>query len=69
MNDDVPMIWTSRGHMPEASLRFEVEWQVTDDFIRFTERHFADDGEVVKQSSHLYDRVGVQARLLQSTFG
>lgn len=69
MNDDAPMIWTKRGHMLEAALRYETEWQVTDEFIRFTERHFAEDGEVVKQSSHVYDRVGVQARLLQTPFG
>jgi len=70
MNElDEPLIWTIKGNMPLAQLRYETEWTVTDEFIKFVEKHIDSSGEVVKQSSHVYDRVGVSARLFSAKLG
>jgi len=57
---DEPLIYTTKGNVPVSSLTYQNEWMVNDDFIKFTERHLL-DGEVVKESAHVYDRKGVLA--------
>ena len=51
---DEPLIHTTHGNVPVASLKHEVEWRVTDTIIHFTERYRTADGEVVRQDSHVY---------------
>jgi hypothetical protein len=55
---DEPLIYTTKGNLPAASLRYETAWLVNDDFIKFTERHWLGE-EVVKESAHVFDRKGV----------
>ena len=55
-----PLIYTSKGNLPIESLAYETEWAVNDDFIKFVERYRL-DGEVVKESAHVYDKRGVIA--------
>jgi hypothetical protein len=57
---DEPLIFTSKGNLPIASLTYETEWEVNDNFIKFVERYRL-DGEVVKEGAHVYDRRGVCA--------
>jgi hypothetical protein len=47
-----PLIWTARGNVPIASLRYEHEWIDTPDEVTFHERWFAEDGELVKNNCH-----------------
>ena len=54
MNDAAPLIHTTRGNVPVASLTYEADWRMTDDVVVFTQRYRADDGEVVRQDSHVY---------------
>jgi hypothetical protein len=56
-----PLIYTSKGNVPIASLTYETAWDVQDAYIKFVERYRDASGEVVKESAHVYDRQGVQA--------
>lgn len=52
---EVPLIWTSKGNLPIASLEYKAEWFDTDEYIKLVETHLL-DGEVVKQSAHVYGK-------------
>lgn len=56
-----PLIFTSKGNVPVASLTYQTGWVVNDDFIKFSERYLDASGEVVKESAHVYDRRGFNA--------
>lgn len=54
-----PLIYTSKGNLPIAALTYETEWDVQATYIKFVERYRDPSGEIVKESAHVYDRVGV----------
>lgn len=47
-----PLIYTSKGNLPIASLGYETRWVQTDDYIKFIETYRL-DGEVVRESAHV----------------
>lgn len=49
---DEPLIYTTKGNVPVASLQYATQWDRTDDYIKFVERYTL-DGEVVKESAHV----------------
>jgi hypothetical protein len=49
-----PLIYTSRGNLPISSLKLETAWDVTNDYIKFVERYRDAEGEVVRESAHVY---------------
>lgn len=53
-----PLIYTSKGNLPVASLTYETAWEVLPSYIKFVERYRLGE-EVVKESAHVYDRIGV----------
>ena len=55
---DIPLIWTTKGNVPLASLRHEVEWKVLPDQVQFFERYYQGD-ELVKESAHVKILTGV----------
>jgi len=57
---DEPLIYTKNGNMPISSLTYQVRWEVKDEYIKFVERYLDASGDVVKESAHVYDRIGVQ---------
>jgi len=57
--EDVPLIFTTRGNVPISELEYQTRWEDTPDYTKFVERYVASDGEVVKESAHVYDRKGV----------
>jgi hypothetical protein len=65
---DEPLIWTTKGNVPVSSLTYQTAWDVTDTYTKFTETYLDSSGEVVKQSAHVYDRVGVGATALAASF-
>lgn len=67
MNEE-PLIYTTKGNVPAASLTYETAWVVNDDFIKFIERHRDASGEVVKESAHVYDRKGVSGLAAVASF-
>ncbi len=58
MNDE-PLIFTTKGNVPLSQLTYQTAWEVKDDYIKFGERYLDANGEVVKESAHVYDRRGV----------
>lgn len=64
---DEPLIYTSKGNVPIASLTYETAWEVNDAFIKFVERYRDATGEVVKEGAHVYDRRGACATGLIGT--
>lgn len=53
-----PLIWTTKGNLPIASLKHETEWRYDATQIIFIERYTL-DGETVKESSHVCVLTGV----------
>jgi hypothetical protein len=56
---EVPLIWTTKGNLPIASLQQFVQWELTDDYVKFREVHKTADGEIVRDATHIYKRKGV----------
>ena len=56
---DEPLIYTIRGNLPIASLKLETEWVLDNAFIKFIERYRDSEGEVVRESAHVYSFAGV----------
>ena len=48
-----PLVYTTKGNVPVASLVYETAWEITPDYIKFIER-YRDGQEVVKESAHVY---------------
>lgn len=61
MTNDTPLIWTTRGNLPLADLAYAVRWEDTPDYIKLIETYTAGDGEVVKESAHVYAKRGMFA--------
>ncbi len=52
--NEEPLIWTTRGNVPLASLEYCIGWEITDTSIVFREQYrFKDTGEVAKENSHI----------------
>jgi hypothetical protein len=47
-----PLIWTTKGNLPVASLHYEVSWNILKDQVQFHERYFQGD-ELVRENSHI----------------
>ena len=54
-----PLIWTKYGNLPLASLRYENAWDNQEDYVKFSERYYNADGEIVKEGAHVYLKKGV----------
>jgi len=64
IEDQVPLIWTTKGNLPIDSLQYSTEWEETETSIRFSEIHRL-DGEIVKQSQHVLLKQGVSSLMEQ----
>lgn len=53
-----PLIYTSHGNLPIASLQYETRWEDEADYIKFVEVYRL-DGEVVRESAHVYAKRGL----------
>jgi len=60
-----PLIWTIRGNVPEASLRYEKRWEDDGKAIWFHEEWFFEDGTLAKNNTHGYG-YGMQQTVFQS---
>jgi hypothetical protein len=65
--DSEPLIWTSKGNLPIASLAYSHAWEETPDFLKFSETYTL-NGEIVKQSAHVYLKQGQSAQPDQGDF-
>jgi hypothetical protein len=64
---DEPLIYTSKGNLPERSLEYSKEWEFDNDSIKFSETYKL-NGEVVKQSAHVFVLRGHDLGTLQGKF-
>lgn len=55
---DEPLIFTSKGNLPIASLEYQKVWEDAPDYMKFSEIYLL-DGEVVKESCHVYVKHGL----------
>lgn len=55
---ETPLIHTTKGNLPVADLKHEVEWRTMPDQIIFIERYRLGD-EIVKESAHIKILTGV----------
>lgn len=51
-NENVPLIWTTKGNVPVASLEYYIGWEISETSIVFREQYRL-DGEIVKENSHV----------------
>lgn len=54
-----PLIYTSKGNLPIASLTYSTEWTETPDYVKLREWYTDASGEVVRESAHVLSRHGV----------
>ena len=54
----IPLIFTTKGNLPMESLEYSTSWENTDDYIKLTETYRL-EGEVVRQSAHVYVKKGM----------
>jgi len=65
VNESVPLIWTSKGNLPIADLRYEHSWDITPTYYKFSERYYLGD-EIVKEGAHVYSLMGLTGQGLLS---
>lgn len=56
---DQPLIHTSKGNLPVASLTYATKWDFGPTWVKFTEQYTDADGDVVRESCHVFDTQGV----------
>jgi hypothetical protein len=54
--NETPLIWTSKGNVPIASLKYEHKWIDTPEETTLHEMWYAEDGELVKNNVHMFGR-------------
>lgn len=55
-----PLIWTKNGNVPIASLQApQMVWDVTPQYIKLREIYRDSNGDVVKESAHVYSNMSV----------
>lgn len=67
MTNDEPLIYTTRGNLPIASLKYKHEWFEDDHETRLVETYTAEDGEIVKQNVHIKIKQGLAMTGEQAT--
>lgn len=62
-----PLIYTTKGNLPEKDLEYSKEWVFDTDTIKFSETYKL-NGEIVKQSGHVFVKRGHDIGSLQGIF-
>ena len=52
---EVPLLYTTKGNIPESDCRPEPVWEVTNDYIKFILRYWLGD-EIVKESAFILSK-------------
>lgn len=63
-----PLIYTSKGNLPMASLQYRCGWQQTDSATVFWEEYWQGD-ELVKRSAHALSKFGIEGEGLAADLG
>ena len=62
-----PLIYTTKGNLPIEALEHSHKWEFVGKAIKFTETYKL-DGEIVKESPHVFVWEGMDIATLQGTF-
>ncbi len=62
-----PLIYTSRGNLPIASMTYETRWEDAPEYLKFVETYSL-NGEVVRESAHVYAKRGLFAESVAGSF-
>ncbi len=65
---DEPLIYTNKGNLPLASLRYATAWEDAETYTKFIERYFLGD-ELVKESAHVMLKRVPAMQAKQGDFG
>ncbi len=65
---DEPLIYTTKGNLPIASLQYSHRWEEDDVAITFIEEYRL-DGEVVKRNAHARLKKGLDSAIQNQLFG
>jgi len=65
--EEAPLIWTTKGNIPVSDLHYRTQWQITEEYISFTESYFLGD-ELVKSSTHVHSNKPLESESAQSEF-
>ena len=57
LESNEPLVWTSKGNLPVASLGYETKWYDTPEYTKFVEIYKLGD-EIVKESAHVMAKRG-----------
>ena len=60
MNDQTPLIWTTLGNLPMASMQYATRWEETDEYTKLFETYSL-DGQIVRESVHILLKSGLSA--------
>ena len=64
---DVPLIYTSKGNLPEADLQFEPIWEDAPDYTKLR-LVYRLDGEIVKESAFVLSKRGLSTDSVAQSF-
>ena len=67
MSQEKPLIWTSKGNLPVEDLQYSAHWEVTNEYIKFSEKWKLGD-EVVKENAHVCVLQNEAQEILQHSF-
>lgn len=65
---DEPMVWTSKGNLPQSTLRRVIVWEDEPNYTKMTERYYLGD-EVVKESCDVLGRWGLGVKVEEGRVG
>lgn len=57
LQEYVPLIFTTLGNLPVNDLEYTNEWEITEEYIKFSET-YRYHGEIVKQGAHVFSKAG-----------
>lgn len=63
-----PLIYTSKGNLPIASLEFQHKWEDTPDALTYIEEYRDASGEIVKRGVAVYLKRGMLAEASAGSF-
>ena len=63
-----PLIYTTKGNLPIASLAYHVEWSENADEVTMAEV-YEYENEIVRRSVHVHKKHGIEAGAQQADFG
>ena len=67
MSNDIPLIYTSKGNLPESELQFEPIWEDTPDYTKLR-LVYRLNGEVVKESAFVLSKRGLSSDAIAQPF-